>query len=258
MEQNLKISKLFCGEPEVCGGFILQCQLAFQRAPLLYSTDAVKISYLVSQLKGEVLRWAHACMSSHPINSLTFSLFLEEFLCVSDQHFQQAEAVKFVLTIWKSRRVVMVHALEFWITATHTEWGVVALRGTFLHSLSERINDHLVLEMSHKVSMNWFILLHPLIVNCRTEGGKETTTPRIPPLPGSAPWCGAYLFSLRGTPLSKTPSLLGFIQRQAGRWLSLCYEPKPEPVQLGWARLSTKEQRQRINTITYHFISKAL
>lgn len=57
-EQRLKPAELFCGDPELCERFILQFQLAFQTAPLLYSTDAAKISFKISQLKGVALRWA--------------------------------------------------------------------------------------------------------------------------------------------------------------------------------------------------------
>lgn len=77
LEQNLKPSELFDGIPDLCGGLLLQCKLAFKRAHMLYSSDLAKVSHIIDQLKEDTLRWAHSYMGSHLLNSLTFSMFLD-------------------------------------------------------------------------------------------------------------------------------------------------------------------------------------
>lgn len=79
-EQNLRSSKIFEGNPELCESFTLQCNLKLQQAPQLYSSDAAKISYLISQLKGDVLHWANSYMYCCSLDSLRFPVFLEESL----------------------------------------------------------------------------------------------------------------------------------------------------------------------------------
>lgn len=47
LDQNLKPSELFDGNPDLCGGFLLQCKWPFKRAPTLFSSDIAKISYII-------------------------------------------------------------------------------------------------------------------------------------------------------------------------------------------------------------------
>lgn len=53
---------------------LLQCRLAFKRAPQLYASDITKIKYFISQLMGDALRWVHM-MFSHDIDLLTSCVF---------------------------------------------------------------------------------------------------------------------------------------------------------------------------------------
>lgn len=79
LEVNFKPSEFFTGDPDHCGEFMLQCQLALRRASQLFTSDSAKTTYLISQLKDDAIHWAQSYMSSHDIGFLSFNIFLEEF-----------------------------------------------------------------------------------------------------------------------------------------------------------------------------------
>lgn len=63
-EPTVHPSKLFAGDPKTFGGFLFQCELAFSQAPIRYISDAARITYIVSALKGEALQLAYAHLRS--------------------------------------------------------------------------------------------------------------------------------------------------------------------------------------------------
>lgn len=99
-----------------CGGFVLQCRLAFYCAPTTYSFHVAKITFVISALKGEALRWAHSYLTTHKIGTLTFSQF-ESFLLVFNHPRQQEEAAERLLTLRQGNSSVAEHALRFRTTA---------------------------------------------------------------------------------------------------------------------------------------------
>lgn len=60
----IRPSELFGGNPDHYGGFVLQCRLAFYCAPTTYSSDVAKITFVISALKREALRWAHSYLTN--------------------------------------------------------------------------------------------------------------------------------------------------------------------------------------------------
>lgn len=45
----------FSGEPEDCGGFLLQLDLAFNRSPESFMDAAARVSYFVAKLRARAL-----------------------------------------------------------------------------------------------------------------------------------------------------------------------------------------------------------
>ena len=62
----------FAGDVSKCGGFLLQCSLAFARSARPFSNDSAKISYIVALLEGRSLDWALAFFQRHSIDSLPY------------------------------------------------------------------------------------------------------------------------------------------------------------------------------------------
>lgn len=102
-ENKFQPSELFCGNPELCGRFVLHWQLSFKLMPQSYYSDVAKITYIISQLKGDTLHWARAYRSINPIESLSFSTSFDKFIHVFEHPLQQVEAVKYLLTLGQSR-----------------------------------------------------------------------------------------------------------------------------------------------------------
>lgn len=109
-ETTIKPSEFFSGDADQYGGFILQCHLAFSRVPQTYASDAAKITFIISQLKREALRWVNAHLSSHSLNSLTFSDFLQDFSLVFDHPLQQEKVVKRLLNLQQGKKSMSEHA----------------------------------------------------------------------------------------------------------------------------------------------------
>uniref|UniRef100_A0A3B3I3Y3 ribonuclease H n=1 Tax=Oryzias latipes TaxID=8090 RepID=A0A3B3I3Y3_ORYLA len=114
----------FRGDVEACGGFLLQCQLLFQRAP------------------SKALQWAQAFLASNPITP-SFDHFIEEFRLVFDQPRKQEEATRKLLALRQRNRSLSEHVIDFRILAVQAGWSDPALRGVFYQTLNESIKDHL-------------------------------------------------------------------------------------------------------------------
>uniref|UniRef100_A0A3Q3AER4 Ty3 transposon capsid-like protein domain-containing protein n=1 Tax=Kryptolebias marmoratus TaxID=37003 RepID=A0A3Q3AER4_KRYMA len=144
-EPEMKPSECFEGDTDRCGGFLLQCNLAFARSPSLFPTHASKITFIVAALKGRALRWAQAFLGSHPIETLDFLRFVQEFRCVFDHPLQVEEAAKRLHTLRQGRRSVADYSVDFRIMAEEaaytvgqpnvksitSDWNLIAFRGRF-------------------------------------------------------------------------------------------------------------------------------
>lgn len=111
-------------------------------------------------------------MYSHPIKSLTFFMFLEEFHGMFAHPLQQAETVKWFLSLKHGKNSVSRHSLEYRITAARTGWDKARLRGTFLHSLSDYTRD-LLATRDKPQNLNNLITLATCINNHFHERRRE-------------------------------------------------------------------------------------
>lgn len=74
-EPDYPPSEYFEGNPDHCSGFLLRCRLTFSRSPSLFPNHLTKIIILVTSLKGYALRWAHAFLQTHSLQTLTHQHF---------------------------------------------------------------------------------------------------------------------------------------------------------------------------------------
>lgn len=82
-EPDLRPSEIFDGDIDSCGGFLLQCNLAFSHTPYLFPTHAAKITYILSSLKGRAFRWAKLySLHTHHKQSLLNCLLKNSRLCL--------------------------------------------------------------------------------------------------------------------------------------------------------------------------------
>lgn len=220
-EPDLRPSEIFEGNIDQCGGFLLQCRLAFARSPSMFPSNSARITYIVSALKGKALRWAQAFLASHSMETLSSQLFIQEFERVFNHPLQQEEASKRLLTLRQGRKSVAEHSVDFRILAEETGWDELALKGTFTNSLSETIKDQLA-SRDEPGSLDELISLAIRIDNRLRERRKERDS------------------------ISHNPRVSCFrspVEASSGQ-SPPPNEPEPEPMQIGRTRL-TPEERQR-------------
>lgn len=213
----------FDGDPDRFGGFLLQCKLAFSRAPVAYNSDNAKITFLVRALKGQALRWSEAFFDSHPIEQLTYAQFLEEFKRVFDHPLRQEEAAKRILSLRQGKRSVAEHSIAFRVIAQETGWDNDALKGIFVNSLSEYFKDQLASRDDPETLDEAIKLAVRLDDRLRERQKGKKSKPHERSAPG-----------FRSFPV---PPPCPPIAHQ---------KEEPEPMQLGRTRLSPEERQRRM------------
>uniref|UniRef100_A0A3Q3ADG8 CCHC-type domain-containing protein n=1 Tax=Kryptolebias marmoratus TaxID=37003 RepID=A0A3Q3ADG8_KRYMA len=219
-EPEVKPSELFDGNTDRCGGFLLQCNLAFARSPSLFPSHAAKVIFLVAALKGRALRWAQAFLSAYPIETLLFDRFVQEFRRVFDHPLQQEEAAKRLLALHQDNRTVADFSVDFRITVQEAGWDELALKSIFVGALSDIIKDQLSIR-EEPTSLDELISLAIRIDNRIRERQRERGSHQ----------CRIYAPSgMSGTgnvSELQTPGVEG------------------EPMQVGRTRLSAEERQRR-------------
>uniref|UniRef100_A0A1A8BFW1 CCHC-type domain-containing protein n=2 Tax=Nothobranchius kadleci TaxID=1051664 RepID=A0A1A8BFW1_NOTKA len=133
----------FDGDRNVCRGFLLQCNLAFQRSPESFATDAAKISYIVGLLRGKALRWAEAKSRSPNFLAGPFTEFLSEFNLTFDKSEPASELAKRLWNLRQGKQSVADFAIEFRTLASASTLDEDSLKGAFSQALNERLQDQL-------------------------------------------------------------------------------------------------------------------
>lgn len=151
-EPDFSPSEQFEGNPKLFEGFLLQCYLTFCRAPDTYVSDAARITYIVSALKGEALRWAHAHLRSQPIDSLSYSSFIQGFCRAFDHLLLQEEALQWLFALQQRSRSVSEFSICFQIITEESRLGNVTLKSALLKVLNDKIIDQFA---THKTPQDW-------------------------------------------------------------------------------------------------------
>uniref|UniRef100_A0A3Q0RTK7 DUF4939 domain-containing protein n=1 Tax=Amphilophus citrinellus TaxID=61819 RepID=A0A3Q0RTK7_AMPCI len=69
----------FSGDADKVRGFLMQCSLAVARSPGAFPSDAMKLSFFLSLLKGKALAWAEAFFVHNDIRTFPYEQFLRSF-----------------------------------------------------------------------------------------------------------------------------------------------------------------------------------
>ncbi|CAI5691324.1 unnamed protein product [Oreochromis niloticus] len=133
----------FAGELGRCGGFLIQVSLLFQRFPHVFADDASKISHLIGALRDRALSWAESYLALHPLESLTYVQFVQDFKSVFHHPLRADEAARQLSALRQGHSSVAEFSIDFRVKAAETGWGDAALHGAFICGLSERLKDEL-------------------------------------------------------------------------------------------------------------------
>lgn len=133
----------FTGELGRCGGFLIQVSLLFQRYPQAFSNDAVKISHVIGALRDRALDWAESYLALHPVETVTYEQFVQDFKAVFHHPLRSDEAARQLHGLRQGGRSVAEFSIDFRVKAAETGWGEDALRGAFVIGLDDRMKDEL-------------------------------------------------------------------------------------------------------------------
>ncbi|XP_075439049.1 uncharacterized protein LOC142481545 isoform X2 [Ascaphus truei] len=143
--QDVKIPppKPYAGNPQECRGFLNQCEVQFEVAPLQYDTSRKKVAYMYNLLTGSALAWASPVWELRPNLTRDYLAFKGEFRQVFYSPARREMASVSLLQITQRRRSVTQYAVEFHTLAAETNWGQEPLVSIFWQGLSESIKDEL-------------------------------------------------------------------------------------------------------------------
>uniref|UniRef100_A0A8C6LKA3 CCHC-type domain-containing protein n=1 Tax=Nothobranchius furzeri TaxID=105023 RepID=A0A8C6LKA3_NOTFU len=133
----------FSGEPGRCRSFLLLCDLVFKRSPDTFSSDPIKISFIVGLLRGKALLWAEARSRQPGFLLGPLHEFLSEFSQIFDTPDNPAEIARKIWSLRQGRLTVLDFAIEFRTLASISTLDDASLRAAFSQSLSDDLQDQL-------------------------------------------------------------------------------------------------------------------
>ena len=139
-------------EPDVFNGsntrklqaFLIQCQLNFNSKPQVFWTDASKVNYTISYLKGTVLDWFKpGLMSDDPPGWISnYSEFTSELKHNFGLHDPKGDAENELKALWmKDNQRMVKYLVDFNRLTAQVTWGDSTLQHQLYKGLPNRIKD---------------------------------------------------------------------------------------------------------------------
>ncbi|KAI2650571.1 Transposon Tf2-9 polyprotein [Labeo rohita] len=198
----------FDGSPSKCKGFLLQCSIFVNQQPTLYPTDASKISFVCSLLTGKALDWATAVWGTDGSVFPTFNYFLQRFREVFDHPSGGKNAGEQLLALSQGSSTAAEFTLNFRTLAAQTTWVEDTLKLLFCRGLNTDLQTELA---------------------CRDEGRSLEEFIEL-------------AIHIDNLIRSRRPSRFNTLNPPS---VSLT-NTHPEPMQLGFTRLTPEERERRI------------
>ncbi|XP_075432263.1 protein LDOC1-like [Ascaphus truei] len=99
-ETKIPAPKPYAGDPQACRGFLNQCEVQFEMAPLhQFTTGRKKVAYVYSLFTGGALVWASPIWELRPKITQDYALFRQEFQQVFDTPARQDTASSSLLLL---------------------------------------------------------------------------------------------------------------------------------------------------------------
>ena len=124
--------------------FLIQCQLNFNSKPWAFWTDASKINYAISYLKGTALDWFEpGLMSDNPPDWISnYSEFTSELKCNFGLHDPEGDVENELEALqMKDNQQMVKYLVDFNHLAARVTWGDSALRHQLYKGLPNWIKD---------------------------------------------------------------------------------------------------------------------
>ncbi len=222
-EPRLNPPAPYSGEPNTCRSFLSQCSLTFSLQPSCFPTERSKVAFIITLLVGQAREWGTAMWDNEQDCCSSFDSFSKELRKVFDRSAQGIEAARALALLRQRESSVSSYSIEFRTLAASCGWNDKALWDHFLHGLAEHIKDE-IYSLELPSSLDGLIDL-AIRVDNRISLRSRHRRSGFPPELVTRAASGAA---------SDTPT----------QHLGLSEE---EPMQVGRARLTVKEQRYRLD-----------
>lgn len=242
LESPVPTPEPYAGDLKKCKGFLLQCSLVFARQHRTFHSDGAKVSYIIGLLRDRALEWAEAFLGKSGAHMVSFEEFVGEFKKVFAHPNVEADAAKRLLSLRQGQRSVADYSIEFRILGTEANWDEQALRGVFVHGLSESMKDELTFH-NEPSTLDDLISLSIRLDNRQRERRRE-----------------------RDSKVSRVSSRVQqdpvrTLQTSSSSMASVPPHTHEEPMQLGRFHLNAAERQRRIDAgeciycgLTGHFL----
>lgn len=110
----------------------------------MFSSDEVKINYIIGLLRGRALVWAQVSSMSTHLNTLTFDDFVRRFEWIFNRLNHEGCAADCLFSLHQGLHWVAEYAVEFGTLAVESGWNEAMLQGAFRQGLSGQVRDALV------------------------------------------------------------------------------------------------------------------
>ncbi len=129
----------FSGAAEECNGFLLQCSLALEMQPHLYTSDRAKIAFIISLLTGRALQWAETICAQASTVTQSLPNFKEHFLEVFGRPVGDSSVGEQLYHLRQVSISINDYTLKFRTLAAASGWNERSLLTTYRQGLEPRL-----------------------------------------------------------------------------------------------------------------------
>ncbi|XP_056602384.1 uncharacterized protein LOC130419568 [Triplophysa dalaica] len=142
-EPHVNNPPVYSGDTNSCRAFLSQCSLVFNLQPRRFSSEASKVSFVLTLLCGSAREWGMAVWDARAPCCASFETFRKEMEGLFDRSVRGDEAAAKLSRLSQGRISVTEYAIQFQTLSAACEWNAAALRACFLEGLNDTIADEL-------------------------------------------------------------------------------------------------------------------
>lgn len=187
----------FHGVRKELSSFLFQIDLRFKGDPMLFRTEASRVVYAISFLKGAAYRWVVPAQRAG-LDTMypTYALFEKAIRVAFGDPDEKGSALRAVAQL-RQRGPCYEYSSEFQRLTAVLDWNVDALRDMYRNGLSNDVKDQLIHVEDTGTTLEDLIekaqVIDRRIFERRVDRGKERTTSYAPRAFNERPWQKRYV-----------------------------------------------------------------
>ncbi|KAI7810722.1 Pol polyprotein [Triplophysa rosa] len=142
-EPHVNSPPVYHGDPNSCRAFLSQCTLVFNLQPRRYTSEAAKVSFVLTLLAGMAREWGMSVWDAQSSCCASFEEFRKEMERLFDRSVSGDEAATRLSRLKQGRASITEYSIQFQTLSAACKWNAPALRARFLEGLSDAISEEL-------------------------------------------------------------------------------------------------------------------